>query len=128
MSEQRSRPAPAGLRASFAYALAGLHRFAVTDRNAWIHAIASVAAVVVGLWLELTMPEWRWVIAALAMVWLAEAFNTAIERLSDAVSIERNHNIRFAKDVAAGAVLVAIIAASLIAFTVFGPHLLVLFH
>jgi diacylglycerol kinase len=72
---------------SFNYAVAGLHRFAVTDRNAWIHAIASAAAVAGGLWLQLTMPEWRWVSAA-----------------------------------------VAIVAAALIAFTVFGPHLLVLFH
>lgn len=34
------------------------------------------------------MAEWRWVIAAIAVVWLAEAFNSAIERLSDVISME----------------------------------------
>jgi diacylglycerol kinase len=56
-------------------------------------------------------------------VWVAEGFNTAIERLADAISIERNDHIRFAKDVAAGAVLVALVAAALIVLTVFGPRL-----
>ena len=73
--------------------------------------------------LGLSAEEWRWVILAITIVWLAEAFNTAIERLADAVTIEPNENIGYAKDVAAGAVLSAAIAAAVIGLTVFVPRL-----
>ena len=82
-------------------------------------------AVIAGsIALKLKMEEWRWVILALALVWSAEALNTAIERLSDAVSVEMNDRLRYAKDTAAWGVFVAIIAAALIVLTIFVPRLL----
>jgi diacylglycerol kinase (ATP) len=74
------------------------------------------------------MEEWRWLILAIALVWSAEALNTAIERLSDAISIEMNERLKFAKDTAAWGVFVAIIAASLIVLTVFVPRILRLYE
>ena len=68
--------------------------------------------------------EWRWVILAIGLVWLAEAINTAIERLANAITIEPNASIGYAKDVAAGAVLIATIVASAIGLTIFMPHLM----
>ena len=68
--------------------------------------------------------EWRWVILAIGLVWLAEALNTAIERLANAITIEPNASIGYAKDVAAGAVLIAAIVASAIGLTIFMPHLM----
>ena len=62
---------------------------------------------------------------AIALVWVAEAANTAIEALGDAISLERNPRIRQAKDIGAGAVLLAAIAAVVVAAIVFGPRLLV---
>ena len=67
--------------------------------------------------------EWRWIILAIALVWLAETLNTAIERLADAITIEPNENIGYAKDVAAGAVLAAAIVAIVIGSTIFLPRL-----
>jgi diacylglycerol kinase len=58
------------------------------------------------------------------LVWLAEALNTAIERLADAVTLEPNENIGYAKDVAAGAVLAAAIISVVIGLTIFVPHVL----
>lgn len=75
---------------------------------------------------RLTLDEWRWIILAIALVWIAEAFNTSIERLSDAVTVERNENIGYAKDVAAGAVLAASIFAVIIGLTIFVPRILAL--
>ena len=69
------------------------------------------------------MEEWRWIILALGLVWSAEALNTAIERLSDAVSVETNDRLRFAKDAAAWGVLVAILTSALIIVTVIAPRL-----
>jgi diacylglycerol kinase (ATP) len=70
------------------------------------------------------MEEWRWLILAMALVWSAEALNTAIERLSDAISVEMNERLRFAKDTAAWGVFVAIIASALIVLTVFAPRIM----
>jgi len=75
------------------------------------------------IYFHLTSDEWRWIILAIALVWLAEALNTAIERLSDAVTIEPNENIGYAKDVAAGAVLAAAAFAVVIGLTIFIPHI-----
>jgi len=83
-----------------------------------------VAVIAGSIALKLKMEEWRWVILALALVWSAEALNTAIERLSDAVSVEMNDRLRYAKDTAAWGVFVAIIAAALIVLTIFVPRLL----
>lgn len=66
-------------------------------------------------------------ILAIALVWIAEAFNTAVERLGDAVTQEPNDYLRFAKDIAAGAVLVATVASLLIGLTIFMPHVRRLF-
>ena len=92
-----------------------------------MHAAATIAVILTSVSLHLTLSEWRWTILAIALVWLAEALNTAIERMSDAVSLEPNEKIGFAKDVAAGSVLVAALASALIGLTIFVPRLLALF-
>ena len=53
---------------------------------------------------------------------IAEAFNTAVERLGDAITSDPHPYLRFAKDIAGGAVLVAAITAILIGVTIFLPH------
>jgi diacylglycerol kinase (ATP) len=76
------------------------------------------------IYFRLSSDEWRWIILAIALVWLAEALNTAIERLADAVTLEPNENIGYAKDVAAGAVLAAAIVSAVIGLTIFVPHII----
>jgi diacylglycerol kinase (ATP) len=71
--------------------------------------------------------EWCWMTLAIIGVWLAEALNTAIEFLTDLVSPEFHPLAGKAKDVAAGAVLIAAIGAGVIGMFVFGPHLLRMF-
>jgi diacylglycerol kinase len=104
-----------------------LRHFAAIERNGWIHACASVTVVAAAIYFRLTAHEWRWVILAIALVWLAEAFNTAIERLGDAVTTEPNEYLKYAKDVSAGAVLVAAITSTIIGLTIFVPYLADLF-
>jgi diacylglycerol kinase (ATP) len=84
----------------------------------------TLAVLAAAILLRLRMEEWRWLILAVALVWSAEALNTAIERLSDAISVEMNERLRFAKDTAAWAVFVAIIASAVIVLTVFVPRIL----
>jgi len=108
---------------SFRYALAGLRTLLMTQHNAWIHAVATVLVVVAGLVLGLSAAEWCWLVLAMTLVWMAEALNTALEFLADAVTQDFHPLILQAKDVAAAAVLIAAIGALVIGLLVFGPHL-----
>jgi len=107
---------------SFRYALAGLRTLLLTQHNAWLHAAATAVVVVAGLALGLSPAEWCWLVLAMTLVWMAEALNTALEFLADAVTQEFHPLILQAKDVAAAAVLIAAIGALLIGLLVFGPH------
>jgi diacylglycerol kinase len=78
-----------------------------TQRNAWIHALASVAVVLMGLWLQLSRQDWAIILITIALVWVVEFINTALETLTDLVSPESNHLAKISKDVSAAAVLIA---------------------
>jgi diacylglycerol kinase (ATP) len=104
-------------------AAAGLHTLVRTQHNAWIHAAATVLVAAAAMYFGLNAYEWLWIVLAIALVWMAEAFNTALELLADAITRERHPLIGRAKDVAAGAVLIAAVAAVVIGAIVFGPHL-----
>jgi diacylglycerol kinase (ATP) len=130
-SEHETRAESAGfsVRArarSFGHALAGIALVVRGQHNAWIHSLATLLAVGVGALLPLSALEWCALIFAIGLVWVAEAINTALELLADAVSPEPNPLVGDAKDVAAGAVLIAAIAAAGVGLIVLGPHLLAL--
>ncbi len=126
MSLPRKRTGIAGRWASFGHAWRGLQTLLATQANARIHAVATLLVVAAGLWCGLPPIEWCALVAAIALVWLAEGLNTALELLSDRVSPEDDPLIGKAKDVAAGAVLVAAIGAALIGALIFLPRLAVL--
>lgn len=90
----------------------------------WLHLAASIMVVSAGLFVQLSLEDWRWLVLAIAMVWLAEALNTAVEKLCDRVNPEFDEVIGRVKDLAAGGVLVAAIAAALIGLLTFLPYLL----
>jgi diacylglycerol kinase (ATP) len=108
---------------SFGCAFAGLRYLIATEHNAWLHLIATAAVIALGIAERLSAGEWLWIVVAIAAVWLAEAFNTAIERLADVVSFDRDPRLKIVKDVAAAGVLVSAIAAAIIGLLIFYPHL-----
>lgn len=92
---------------SFKYAINGIRVFITQEHNARIHVLAAIVAVVLGFMCNLCSLEWIVVLIAIAMVFIAEIFNTAIERLCDFVHPECNQAIKEIKDLSAGAVLVS---------------------
>jgi diacylglycerol kinase len=108
---------------SFGYALVGLAFMLRTQGNAKVHLVATLVVAGAGLWFRLDRGEWLWLVAALALVWMSEATNTAIEHLCDVVSPGHRESVRRAKDVAAGSVLVAAVAAAAVGVAVFWPHI-----
>jgi len=112
---------------SFKYAIIGLIRMIRCQHNAWIHAAATVVAIAMGVLFHLSGSEWCWIVLAIAIVWTAEALNTAFEFLADVASPNFHPDVKDAKDVAAGAVLITAIAAVIIGLIIFMPHVLALF-
>jgi diacylglycerol kinase (ATP) len=112
---------------SFRYAISGILRMIRCQHNAWIHAAATIAVIVLGVYFQLSRFEWCWVVLAIAIVWTAEALNTAFEFLADAASPNFHPIVKDAKDVAAGAVLITAIAAVIIGAIAFWPHVAAMF-
>lgn len=104
-------------------ALAGLRTLLRTQHNAWIHAVATLLVLGAGVYFGVSLAEWCWLVLAITLVWMAEALNTALEFLADAVTREPHPLIGQAKDLAAAAVLIATIGALIIGLLVLGPHL-----
>jgi diacylglycerol kinase (ATP) len=108
---------------SFVDAGRGLILVLRMEHNAWIHAMMTTLAVVLGLLFRISSLEWCAVVAVVGLVWAAEALNTAVESLADAAIPEQHPKVRDAKDAAAGAVLACAIAAAIVGLIVFGPRL-----
>jgi undecaprenol kinase len=108
---------------SLRVALAGIAFLLRTQVSARWHLVATILAITAGVILRVTRGEWLALILVIALVWVAEGLNTAIEQACDAITLEQHPKIRQAKDVAAGAVLIASIFAIIIGLLVFVPHL-----
>jgi diacylglycerol kinase len=108
---------------SFRYALQGWHYVLRTQRNAWIHSFIATAVFLAGLWLKLPAGSWAIIVLTAAFVFTAEFLNTAIEAMVDLASPDHHPLAKVAKDVAAGAVLVAALAAILVGLLILGPPL-----
>jgi diacylglycerol kinase (ATP) len=124
----KRNPPEAGRRAvsrlaSFRYAFAGWWYVLRTQRNAWIHAVAAVAVLVVAIWLELARIEWAILVLTIAVVWVAEFVNTAVEAVVDLLSPNVHPLAKVGKDVAAAAVLIAALNAVVVGLLLLGPAL-----
>jgi len=94
-----------------------------TQRNAWIHAVISTVVLLLGLWLGLGALEWAILILTIALVWMAEFVNTALEAVVDLASPDLHPLAKVGKDVAAAAVLVGACTAILVGLLILGPPL-----
>jgi diacylglycerol kinase (ATP) len=110
---------------SFKYAFNGISDFFQNEHNALIHLFIAIVAIGLGIWLSISRSEWIIVIFLIGLVFMAELFNTAIEKLGDSITSEYRETIRKAKDLSAAAVLIAAIVAALIGLIIFIPRLIV---
>jgi len=87
------------------------------------HAVAAIIVVLLALWLRIDVAGWLWLSAAIALVFMAELINTAVERAVELAAAGLHPLAKIAKDAAAGAVLVAAIFAAIAGLAVLGPPL-----
>ncbi|HMN60272.1 MAG TPA: diacylglycerol kinase family protein [Anaerolinea sp.] len=108
---------------SFGYAFSGWWFVIKTQRNAWIHAIASVMVIALALWLAIPERDLAVLILTIGFVWAAEFFNTALEAVVDLSTPAHHPLARVGKDVGAAAVLIAALVSAVIGVLLLGPPL-----
>lgn len=106
---------------SFLYAFKGILELIKSENNAKFHLLGTFLVIIAGFVAKLAKWEWLVIIVIIALVWSAEAFNSAIENLCDLIMPEKNVEIGKVKDLAAAGVLFIAIAALIIASVIFLP-------
>ena len=105
------------------FALEGMRFILRTQPNTWIHSLATLCVILLGLWLHLDPRDWAILVLTICVVWAAEAMNTAIEVFTDLVSPQQNPIAKIAKDTSAAAVLAAATGSVVIGLFILGPPL-----
>jgi diacylglycerol kinase (ATP) len=108
---------------SFRYAFEGIKTFFQEEHNVWIHLAATILVIVLSFVFPVTRMEALALVLTVGFVWVAEIFNTAIEKMMDFISVEKNQQIKTIKDLSAAAVLIAALIAVITGCFVFIPKL-----
>jgi len=109
---------------SIGHACNGVFRFFREEHNARIHLAATFVALLLSLKFRLGGWELAAIIFVTVLVWITEIINTAIEKIMDHLSPEIHPSVKYIKDLAAAAVLVAAIAVLVTGLIVFIPKIL----
>jgi len=105
----------------FLNAFRGMYVFYKASRHFYILVCAVLLVVILGFYLEVSSFEWIMLVFCIGFVVVSEVFNTAIEIDIDLTSPEYHPFARDTKDVAAAAVVLSIITATIIGMIVFLP-------
>ena len=107
-----------GRRNSFKFASSGFFYVLRTQKNAWLHLVATVVVVLLALWLQIDRLEWLAILLVIGLVWMAEFMNTALEVIVDLASPEKHPLAKVGKDVGAASVLIAAILSVIIGISI----------
>lgn len=113
---------------SFKYAFNGIIYLIKSQQNAWIHLCAAGIVITAGFYFSVSITEWIILTLTIGMVFSAEAINTAIEIIMDKISPDLDKTTGRIKDIAAGAVLIAAIAALIVGGLIFIPKIIAQFN
>ena len=113
---------------SFRFAGQGVIDLFRYENNAKVHVMVALVVAALGVWMGLSPTEWALICTQIGLVWAAEGFNTALEKLCDRVTTDHDPLIRAAKDLASGAVLILCIVAVVVGLLVFGPKLVGMYN
>lgn len=112
---------------AFGYAINGLRHF-LKEPHARIHSGFMVLVIGMSVYFLIPIYEWFAILLCCALVLSCEAFNSALERLTDIASPNFNAQAGLVKDLAAAAVLISSIFSAIIGLIIFLPKILELFN
>jgi diacylglycerol kinase (ATP) len=104
---------------AFGFAINGLFAAIKTESHLQIHLVATLVVVIASVYFKISKTEWIAIIICCGTVIASELFNSAIEKVCDIISPEKNHKIKFIKDVSAAAVLVLSLMSIFVAVFIF---------
>lgn len=108
---------------SFRYAAEGIAYMFRTQRNARVHALVAISVVIAAAIFRVSSVEWAVIALAIGLVFGAEAFNSVAELAVDLLTDQYHPMAKWAKDAAAGAVLITALAAVGAGIAIFGPRI-----
>ena len=106
---------------SIGFAFKGALLLLKNEASIQVQASIAVLVTIAGFYFEISALEWMIQLLVIALVMSAEALNSAIEEIADFIHPEHHNRIGYIKDVAAGAVFFAGIAAIIIACIIYIP-------
>lgn len=108
---------------SVRYAVKGALLLVKNEKSIQVQFIIAIIITIAGFYFKISTTEWLFQILAIGLVMSIEGINTALEELSDFVHPEHHKKIGYIKDVAAGAVFIAAIAAAIVGLIIYAPKL-----
>ena len=108
---------------SLRFAGRGIYRFFAEEHNAWIHLAATIMVFAFAWRLRVSGSEMIALVIVIGLVWVAEIFNTAIEKMMDFISPGYHPKIELIKDLAAAAVLTTSFMAMITGTIIFFPKI-----
>lgn len=112
-----------GLTKSFKFAINGLMIFIKEEKKFLVHVCAAIIAISLAFIYNLTSIEFILLIIAIGTVLVSEIFNTAIECLSNRITLENDSQIKKVKDLSAAGVLISAIIALILGMIIFLPKI-----
>lgn len=112
---------------SIKYSLDGLYYAYRYEQSLWIHGLATILAIILGIIFKIKLSEWAIIFIALGSILALELINTAIEAAVDLTTTEIHPLAKIAKDCGSAASFIMSIVAIVIALFVFGPYLTEIF-
>ncbi len=112
---------------SFRYALEGIYQAIKEEPNLKFHLTMAIIAIVLGLFFQISDLDWMLLILTIGLVITAELTNTAVETIVDSFTQKEHPAAKYAKDIAAGAVLILAITSIIIGAIIFLPYIIGIF-
>ncbi|WP_431136786.1 diacylglycerol kinase [Psychroserpens mesophilus] len=106
---------------SIGYAFKGLTYLVKTESNIKIQLGIAVAVTIAGFYFDISKTEWLIQIVCIGLVLSLEGMNTAVEYISDFIHPDKHDSIGRIKDIAAGAVFIAAVSATIAALIIYIP-------
>lgn len=108
---------------SFKYACSGIYAALKEEPNLKFHFIAGIIVILTSVALKISIQDWLIIIFLIGFVISLELTNTAIEAVVNAFTDKQHPGAKLAKDISAGAVLVAAATSAIIGIIIFLPYI-----
>ncbi len=106
---------------SFKYAILGAYKLITTEHSVMVQFSLGILMTIAGFYFEISKTDWLFQTMAVGLVLSIEGLNTAVEKIADFIHPDFHDRIGFIKDIAAGAVFFAAVAAIAVGLIIYIP-------